>query len=46
MAFVKRALFSKTETSLFNQTVLFSAAGLSISIALILVSGLRIDAWV
>jgi hypothetical protein len=46
MAFAKRVLFSKTETGLFNQTVLFSAAGLSISLALILVGGLRIDTWV
>jgi hypothetical protein len=46
MAFVKRALFSKTESSLFNQTALFSVAGLFISLAVIVVGGLRIDAWV
>jgi hypothetical protein len=46
MAFVKRALFSKTESSLVNQTALFSVAGLFISLALVVVGGLRIDAWV
>jgi len=40
MAFAKRVLFS------FNQTALFSAAGLSISLALVVLGGLRIDAWV
>jgi hypothetical protein len=47
MAFVKRVLFSKTESSLFNQTAVFCAVGFSMSLAVVFAGGLRIvDAWV
>jgi hypothetical protein len=47
MAFVKRVLFSKTESGLFNQTAMFCAVGFSMSLAVVLSCGLRIvDTWV
>jgi hypothetical protein len=41
-----KAFCSSLECSLFNQIALFSTAGLSVSLALVLGYDLRIDSWI
>jgi hypothetical protein len=45
MSNMRRILCSSLECSLFNQIALFSIAGLSVSLALVLAYDLRIDSW-
>jgi hypothetical protein len=43
---MKKIFCSSLECSLFNQIVMFSAAGLSASLSLVLVCDLRIESWI
>jgi hypothetical protein len=43
---VRKIFCSSLECSLFNQIALFSSAGLSISLALVLGYDLRLDSWI
>jgi hypothetical protein len=43
---VRKIFRSSLEYSLFNQVALFSSAGLSISLALVLAYDLRLDNWI
>ena len=45
MSKMRKILCSSLECSLFNQIALFSAAGLSVSLALVLAYDLRMDSW-
>jgi hypothetical protein len=45
MSSVRKFFCSSLECSLFNQIALFSIAGLSVSLALVLAYDLRIDSW-
>jgi hypothetical protein len=42
MSIASKVFYSNVELSLFNQIAMFSAAGLSMSLALVFVGGLRI----
>jgi hypothetical protein len=46
MSSVRKFFCSSLECNLFNQIALFSIAGLSVSMALVLVCDLRMDTWV
>jgi hypothetical protein len=46
MSSVRKIFCSSLECSLFNQIALFSAAGLSVSLALVLGYDLRFDSWI
>jgi hypothetical protein len=45
MSGVRKFFRSSLECNLFNQIALFSTAGLSVSLALVLAYDLRIDSW-
>jgi hypothetical protein len=46
MANVRKIFCSSLECSLFNQIAMFSSAGLSASLALVLSCDLRIENWI
>jgi hypothetical protein len=46
MSSVRKIFCTSLECSLFNQIVLFSTAGLSVSLALVLAYDLRLDSWI
>jgi hypothetical protein len=46
MSRMRKAFCLGLECSLFNQIVLFSSAGLSVSLALVLAYDLRLDTWI
>jgi hypothetical protein len=45
MSKVRKIVCSSLECSLFDQIALFSTAGLSVSLALVLAYDLRMDSW-
>jgi hypothetical protein len=46
MSNVRKIFCASLECSLFNQIAMFSSAGLSVSLALVLICDLRIENWI